>query len=222
MSKRNKPRPYDASRRRQRAEESRERTLEAARRLFAERGYAETTVEEIAAAAGLAVPTLYAAFQSKRGLLSALLARLISGQPGSPPLLDSPGARAVLSERDPRALVARFAADLTTVQERVIPIYQVMQSAARSEPEIAEMLARAQDHRFDNIASVAARLAELGALRPGLTSDEAARTIWAIASPEVRQLMIRFAGWSTERYATWLEKTLAASLLAPAGEPKRR
>ena len=48
------------------------RMLEVARRLFAERDYAETTIEAIARAADVAVPTVYAAFQSKRGVLSAL------------------------------------------------------------------------------------------------------------------------------------------------------
>src|SRR5262245_50628932 len=111
-------RPYDASRRQRRALESQERTLDIARALFASRGYAETTMEEIAAEAGIALPTLYATFQSKRGLLSRLLERLVSGQPGAPPLLQTPGARAVLAEPDARRALALFVVDLGEVQER--------------------------------------------------------------------------------------------------------
>lgn len=223
MSKgKKKRRRYDASRRRLRAEESRERALAAAGRLFAERGYAETTIEAIAGEAKIAAPTLYAAFQSKRGLLSALLGRLVSGEPGGPPLVQTAAARAVVAESDPRAVLALFAADVTRVQERVGPIYEVMKNAARTEPDIAELLARAQNYRLSNIATIPARLDELGALRPGLSVEEAARTIWAVASAEVRHMLGAFAGWSADRYRGWLEDTLSAALLRPDRRAKRR
>src|SRR5512138_2203745 len=112
---RNRTRSYDSSGRRRRAQEGRERVLEAARRLFAEAGYAETTLEAIATQAGIALPTLYAAFRSKQGLLAALLGRLVSGEPGAPPLAQSAGASAVLAETDPGRVLALFVADLGRV-----------------------------------------------------------------------------------------------------------
>jgi AcrR family transcriptional regulator len=217
MGKRKKePRTYDSSGRRQRAQETRERMLEAARRLFAERGYAETTIEAIAAQAGVAVPTVYAAFQSKRGVLSALMRRLVSGEEGGPPLLRTAGPQAVLAEPNPRRALALFVDHLTQVQERAIPTYEAMKGAARSEPGVAELLGRMQAYRFSNIATIPARLAELGALRPGLSEDDASRTIWALASPEVRQMLQTFAGWSADRYRAWLVETLGAALLSPS------
>ena len=217
MSKPRETRPYDASGRRRGAEERRERVLEVARRLFAERGFAETTMEPIADEAGIALPTLYATFQSKRGVLDALLTRLVAGVPGGPPLVDTAGARAVLAEDDPQRLLTLFVADLGRVQESVIPIYEVMKHAARTEPEIAALVGRAQAYRLSNIATVAARLDELGVLRAGLTTDDAARTIWAIASAEVRQMLLGFAGWTVPQYQRWLRETLAAALLGPGG-----
>jgi len=220
MRRLKKGRTYDASRRRLRAEESRERVLDVARRLFAERGYAETTIEAIATAADVAVPTVYAAFQSKRGVLSALVTRLASGVPGGPPLLETAGPREVMAETDPRRVLARFVAHLAGVQARVIPTYDVMKNAARTEPDIAQLLIDMQAYRFSNIATVPKTLAALGALRSGLSIDDAARTIWTLASPEVRQMLLTFAGWSVERYRTWLEATLMAVLL-PSTSPKR-
>lgn len=221
MSKQKKRRrPYDASRRRQRAEETRERVLEVARRLFAERGYAETTIESIATEAEVAVPTVYAAFRSKRGVLAALMRRLVSDEPGGPPLIETAAARAVVAETDPRRVLDRFVEHLGRVQERVIPTYEVMKNAARSEPDLAELVARLQAYRLSNLATVPARLAELGALRPGLSVDDASRTIWAIASPEVRQMLQTFAGWPPERYRAWLIETLTAVLLG--GDPRRQ
>jgi AcrR family transcriptional regulator len=216
---RKKRRIYDSSRRRQQAQETRERLLEAAQRLFAARGYAETTIEAIAAAADVAVPTVYAAFQSKRGVLSALMRRLVAGEEGGPPLLRTAGPRAVLAQTDPRRALALFIDHLSQVQERATSTYEVMKSAARSEPDVGELLARIQAYRFSNITTIPARLAELGALRPGLSEDDASRTIWALASPEVRQMLQTFAGWSADRYRAWLLETLAAVLFPPSPAP---
>ena len=216
MRKGKKPRrTYDGSRRRQRAQETRERMLDAARRLFAERGYSETTIEMIATAADVAIPTVYAVFKSKRGVLAALVQRLVSGEEGGPPLLETRGAQAVQAETDPRRTLERFVEHVSHVQERVIPTYDVMKSAARSEPDIAELLRRVQEYRFSNISTIPARLAALGALRKPLSLDDASRTIWAVASPEVRQMLQAFAGWSPDRYRAWLLDTLAAALLEP-------
>jgi AcrR family transcriptional regulator len=215
MARAKRARTYDASGRQQRALMNRERMLDVARRLFATRGYAETTIEDIASEAGLAVPTIYAAFQSKRGLLDALMNRLVAGVEGGPPLLETDEPRAINAEPDPRRALARFVGHLLGVQERAIPMYEVMKHAARAEAEIAELLGRMQQYRYSNLASLAARLDRLGALRAGLSVEDAARTLWAITSPEVRQLMLAQAGWSIDKYRDWLEDTLATVLLKP-------
>jgi len=213
MPSRKRTRSYDASGRQQRALENQEKMLEAARRLFSTRGYQETRVEDIAAEAGVAAPTVYASFQSKRGILHALMKRLTSGVPGGPPLLDTSGPRQVNAEPDPRRALKLFVEHLMGVQERAIPIYEVMKHAARVDPEIADLLAGMQQHRFSNLSTLARRFGQLGALRAGLSVDDASHTLWAIASPEVRQLLLG-AGWPIDRYRDWLEDTLAAALFA--------
>ena len=52
---------------------TRERLLETASHLFAEKGYASTSVREIVAQAGVSKPVLYYYFQSKEGLYYAIL-----------------------------------------------------------------------------------------------------------------------------------------------------
>jgi TetR/AcrR family transcriptional regulator of autoinduction and epiphytic fitness len=59
-------RTYDSSLRKQQASQTRMRILDAAQKRFAERGYAASTIESIASAAGVAVDTVYATFGSKR------------------------------------------------------------------------------------------------------------------------------------------------------------
>ena len=70
--------------------------------------------------------------------------------------------RAQSTETDPRRAIALFIDHLSEVQERVISTYEVMKSAARSEPDVGELLARIQLYRFSNITTIPARLAELG------------------------------------------------------------
>ena len=69
MGKAKRRRTYDATRRQEAAKGRQERVLEVATRLFAERGYAEATIDMIAGEAEVAIPTVYAAFGSKRGIL---------------------------------------------------------------------------------------------------------------------------------------------------------
>ena len=60
MAKVKPKRSYDSALRKQQASQTRMRILDAAQRLFAEKGYPASTVEAIAGAAGVAVDTVYA------------------------------------------------------------------------------------------------------------------------------------------------------------------
>ena len=65
-------RRYESPRRRQQAAATRTQILESARRLFEEQGYAATTMAAIAADAGVALKTVYVAFETKSGVLRAV------------------------------------------------------------------------------------------------------------------------------------------------------
>ncbi len=215
MSKPKRRRTYDATSRQEAAKARQGRVIQAATRLFAERGYAETTVDMIAAGAGVAVPTVYAAFGSKRGLLSHVVGRLVSGESSARPILQTARAREVLEQPNPRRALALFAAHITETQDRVGRIFEVMKHAARTDAEISELYARAQRDRFQNLEALAHRLAASGGLRAGLTVAAAGRTIWVLASPETRQMLTAHAGWSADDYREWLADTLTAALLSP-------
>ena len=213
MSKPKRRRSYDASGRVQRAAANQERMLEIARGLFAERGYAETTIEAIATAANVAIPTVYAAFGSKRGILTRLLESSVSGGVNAPPILETEGARAVFAEPDRQRALALFAMHMTKIQDRIGPLIEIMKHAARTDDEVAQMYARAQQQRYRNLEALAKKLAERGPLRAGLSVEDAGRTIWVLASPETRHMLRVHAGWSAAQYEAWLARTLAAALL---------
>ena len=78
-------RRYDSSRRRAQAATTRRDILLAAQRLFDQRGFAATTMDAIAAEAGVALKTVYVGFDTKSGLLRALWNHLLRAGPTSFP-----------------------------------------------------------------------------------------------------------------------------------------
>jgi AcrR family transcriptional regulator len=67
--------PAKASRKRMTGKERRQQLLDIGRRLFAERGFEGTSIEEIAAQAGVSKPVVYEHFGGKEGLYAVVVDR---------------------------------------------------------------------------------------------------------------------------------------------------
>ncbi len=206
-------RPYASSLRKQQANLTRTRILDAAESLFAARGYAATTVEAIAAGSGVAVDTVYAAFGNKRGVLQALLNVRVGGDEAELDLLDRAGSRAVQREPNQKAQLAAFAADVSAIIEQARPVDDIIRGAAAVDSDIAALRSEAQAYRYRNMRQFVSWLAAKGPLARGLTEDDAAAIVWTMTSPEVHGLLRVARGWSAERYAEWLAASLAQNLL---------
>src|SRR3954471_10829461 len=109
MAERVKTRRYNSPRRREQAAATRREILEAAQRLFERDGYAATTMAAIAAEAGVALKTVYLAFESKSGGLRALWNMLLRGDTGDAPVSERAWYREVLDEPDPERQLQRAA-----------------------------------------------------------------------------------------------------------------
>ena len=206
-------RPYDSTRRRAQARETRKQVIEAARRLFVEHGYAGATIEAIAREAGVAPETIFATFGNKRTILADLIDVAVGGDERPIPLLQRPGPQTVLHEHDPVRQLQLFAADISGILERVAPVFAIMRVAAKTEPDIAELLKNLLEERLRNITAFARSLSAHGPLREGLDDAQAGEIVWTITSPEVFSLLTVDRGWSRERYAHWLGDALARLLL---------
>lgn len=207
-------RRYDSSRRKQQARQTRRQILDAARQLFIERGYSGATIEAIAQAAGVATETVYASFGSKRAILSKLVEISVGGDERPIPLLERPGPQAVRREPDQPRQIQMFASQIAEIMTRVAPIFAVMNAAAKTEPEIAELLDRLLAERLGGMTYFISALSEHGGLRDGLDASTVAETVWALTSAEVFNLLTIERSWSKERYAAWLADSLTRLLLA--------
>jgi AcrR family transcriptional regulator len=179
--------------------------LEAARRLFLERGYAATTIPEIAAAAGVAVPTIYWAFGSKRAIVSEIRnAWFATAQ-------TSARVRDVLATKEPGARLDAYAAFMGHQWATGAEALAIQQDAMRADPEVAAEVALVLTERAERLKAVVRPLRPF--LRAGLTVETAHDILLALSMLEVyRELRAR--GWTDDRYQAWLGRTLREQLLA--------
>ena len=206
-------RRYESTLRQEQARNTRARILDAAQKLFSERGYANTSMDAIANLAGVATDTVYATFQSKPGLLHRLLDVRVGGDDEPVELLERAGPQAVKREPSQRRQLEAFASDVAGIQERVRPVDDIMRGAAAVDSEIAAFRTRMHESRLDNMRQFASWVASKGPLRDGLSVDDAATIVWTLASPEVHRLLRAERGWTAERYRNWLATTLIRTLL---------
>ncbi len=204
MAKSVKPRPYHAPRRAEAAARTRRTIAEAADRLFAEHGYNAVTMAQIAAEAGVAADTVYAAIGPKPVLFRLLIERAISGEDDAVTPLERDYVRAMRSEPDARAKLAIYARAVRLIQARLAPLFLALQSAASSEPELAALWREISERRAANMRLLAADLATSGLLRADLSIDEAADIIWSMNAAEYYDLLVHQRGWLPERFEAWL------------------
>src|SRR5438309_789735 len=168
MAERVKPkRAYNSPRRQEQAASTRSSILEAAQWLFKEQGYAATTMEAIAAEAGVALKTVYVAFATKSGLLRALWHLLLRGDEADVPVQDRRWYLDVIEERDPARQLRLTARNSRAVKERAAALMGVIRSAATVDPDIDALWTRIQSDFYDNQRSIVKSLHEKQALRPG-------------------------------------------------------
>jgi AcrR family transcriptional regulator len=213
-------RRYDNSRRQAHARATRLRVIEAARRLFTERGYPATTIEAIAETADTPLPTVYRLFGSKRALLAAVLDTSFGGDDQPIAFGDRPAVRAARTETDPVKMVNAFARIIREFMERSSAILQVLATAAQVDPEAAELLAEIRRQRHTGQSRIVAALAGTGALDPGLDKAEAADMVYALLSPDVHRILTVERGWPADRYERWIARSLAT--LLPAASARQR
>ncbi len=213
--------PADRYRRRREAgaasrEDTRRRLVEAADELFRERGYVATTVAAIAQRAGVSVQTVYLACGSKRDLLRAAgrAAAIESAFPTSSEQWQAIIAANVSAEtgRDATApayltAVARL---FTGVAERTALYRDIHRQAEALDPEIVRDAEAMQTERRKTMARVARGIPTEGRRRD-LSGDEIHDTLWALASPEMYDLLAG-AGHTPDTFERWLARTLIATL----------
>lgn len=206
-------RPYDSRARKEQAARNRDAALDAAQRLFLERGYAGTSIASIAQEAGLSVQTIYKVFGTKSGLVKAIYFRGLLGKGDDPVYERSDAMRE--REDDPRAIMRNWGALTTEVASVVSPIRLLMRSAALADPEMEDLLRETDQDRLERMRHHARFLKERRYLREGVTLKEATDVLWTCSSVEIYDLLVVQRGWPTPRFARFVADFMITALLPP-------
>jgi AcrR family transcriptional regulator len=194
------------------AEETQRAIVEAASRLFLDRGYHATSIGRIASEAGVAVQTIYNAVGSKREVLSRVLDFAAAGERAPVPVPQFMREQAE-SEPDPRRIVAQIVEFWRGALPRTAPVFRIIREAAAADPEIAALERDRSTRRLRNYGQAAQLLADRGALRDGMTIEAAAAAIFAIGHSETYRALVLDGGWDDDQWAGWVQATLEAALL---------
>lgn len=221
MAQRVKTRSYNSSRRREQAAATRRDILGAAQRLFERQGYAATTMAAIAAEAGVALKTVYLAFETKSGVLRALWNQLLRGDEGEAPVAERSWYREVVEEPDPQRQLRLNARNSRAAKTRIAGVLKVIREAAPVDSDTGALWERIQTEFHANQRVIVERLAQRKALRRGLDVDRATDILWTLNHPDVWQLLVGERGWTPEQYEQWFGDTACSQLLRTDGRAAR-
>jgi AcrR family transcriptional regulator len=210
-------RKYDTSRRRAAAEQTRAAVLQAARDLFTTRGYAGTSVAEIARAAGVSVDTLYETVGRKPQLLLAVHDMELAG--GDAPVQAEQRDYVQQIRAEPTAVgkITIYTDALARLLPRTVPLLESLRAAGETDPGCRDVYQAVRERRAANMRLFAADLRSTGELRDDLDDGTVADLVWSMNAPEY-YLLIRSRGRTAEQYAAmvrdiWIRTLLRSPLL---------
>ena len=178
--------------------------LATARQLFLERGYAGTTMQDIASSAGIALDTVYASVGRKTALFRLIVETAISGGDGPIPAEQRDYVTAIRAEPTADRKLIIYAEALTDIHRRLAPIFRMLEAASIVDPDLKAMWAEIANRRAANMKLFAQNLADTGKLRKDLSVSRVADIMWSMNSPEFYLLLVEQRRWSPKEYASWL------------------
>ena len=204
-------RKYSSAVRDEQAARTRTRILEAASELFLERGYARTTIKDIAVQADVARDTVHAIFGNKARVLTALIDLRLVPDDAVANVTQRQDAQAIRNEMDQRKQIELFAKFIAGISTELRPVFEILRTASAVEPEMANVFEEMNRFRLDNMQTYAKWIAARGPLR--VTTQRAGEIIWALASLDVARMLCDEIGWTQSQHARWLSDTLIRTLL---------
>jgi AcrR family transcriptional regulator len=219
-------RRYRSPGREQQARHTRARIIAAAARQFLAGGYAATTMRAVAAAAGVALPTVELAFGTKARLLKAVIDTAIAGDDQPVPMLAREWAARAEATAGPAEFAAVVARQLTESAQRAAGLTLVALEAARADEDIAAVAAQMVSQRQVMATWVVDGLLRRSPLRAGMDRATAIDTIWVLMDPALFCRLTVDRRWPAARFRRWFADSALRLLLpvtdqATAARPAR-
>lgn len=204
-------RPYRSAVRDEAARRTRRAVVAAAAGLFVARGYAGTSLRDVAEAAGVARPTAAAAFGSKPALLRQVLDEALAGDDEPVPVARRPWFAPVWAATTTEDVLTAYADVCLLIGRRAGRLFEVVHRAAGDAPEVTELWEGLRRNRREGAAMVVGRARGRGPLR--LPAERAVDVVWASNDPAHYVTFVLERGWPEADLREWLASQNAAALL---------
>lgn len=200
-------RSYNSESRQEQSQKTKNRILTCAKTLFESKGFDKVTIEEIAREAQISTPSIYALFQSKRGILLALMDEALA------PEQHATLVRQVTQEKSPRKRLEITAAIARQLYDAEKAQLSFLRGAAILDPVFKELEFEREQRRYQRQKESTEALAQEGAFLPHLTLTQIRDIIWAFTGRDLYRMLVIERGWSSDEYEKWLAELLIQSLL---------
>lgn len=203
-----KKRVYSSEIRDAKASQTRSQILKAAKQLFQTKGFDRVTIGMLAKAAGVSMPTIYAVFKSKRGVLQSLIddalpteqfTELVDGSMNE----QSPGKRL--------SITAKLSRQIYDAERGLMDI---LRGASVLAPEFKELEQEREQRRYERQGEYVKKLMQDKVLVKELTLQKARDILWSLTGRDMYRMLVIERDWSSDEYEKWLGKVLIESLLA--------
>lgn len=199
-------------RRASRAHETRQRIIEAGLRLFLDRGYASTTVQGIAEAAGVAPATIYQAFGTKHAVLAAALDFTVAGDDTALAVLDRDWVADARREKNRGRQLRLIVNGASDIAARTAPLKEILRDAAATEAAARELIRDDHERRHRTQEGLVDLLIENRQLRAGIDRRRAVDTFFALVNSANYDLLVTQQGWTLSEWQTWVADVIEREL----------
>ena len=187
------------------------RICEAASRLFSSKGYLATSIDEIAAEAGVARPTIFSAVGPKSTILRRVVDQSLAGDDEPVPIARRPWWREAIDEPDAVRSVQLCARNMCMINQRSAPLLRALETATSVDAEAAEVWGRFQRQRHDGLSEFATALKQK-TTRARYDESTMTDTLWML-TPDAYLRLVQDAGWPLDRFQDWLSDLLVRLFL---------
>ena len=178
-----------------------------------DRGYAATSVADIAHVAGVSVDTVYASVGRKPELVLAVIDMVLGGADEPVPAEQRDYVLSIRTEPSALGKVRVYAAAVALLVPRTAPLQEALRTAGQTDSECADVWRSLVNRRADNMRLFAADLRSTGELREDLTDEQVADVVWSTNAAEY-WLLLDQRGWTPARYEALLVDVWSRTLLA--------
>lgn len=201
-----KKRPYKSTVRGTQAAQTKVRILNSAKNLFESEGFEYVTIEKIAQGANVSIPTIYSLFQSKLGVLRALMDDALPQNQFEALVEESIIEKSPKKRLSISAKIARQMYDAERVQTGIF------RGVAVLAPELRELEKEREMRRYNRQEVTIKAMVKEDSLKNGLSTAKARDILWALTGRDMYRMFVIEQGWTSSEYEKWLSQLLISTL----------